>query len=213
MLSLRLQAVASFVAVKDKVVDIGCDHGYLSIYLIENKLCQSVIATDINANALKNATQNIFRANLQKKIPTVLSSGIQNIQKYEFDTLVISGMGTNTILKIMADVQPIKVKKVIIQSNNDLYLLRKSLIKLGFFLKQEKVVFEKGHYYTIGLYNIESKKLSLRQKLFGIYNDSYKNYYHFLYHHLQDIYYKMGSKNYIKKIKLFLQIKLLTKYL
>ena len=51
MNSLRLKTVASFINQDDKVVDIGCDHAYLSIYLIKNKFCKKVIASDINENA------------------------------------------------------------------------------------------------------------------------------------------------------------------
>ncbi len=213
MLSLRIETIASFVSKENKVVDVGCDHAYLAIHLVKKELCESVIATDVNLNALENAKKNIKEAGLQKKIPTFLSNGIAGILDKEFDTLVISGMGTATILKIMQEVNSSKVKKLIIQSNNDLYLLRTSLEKCGYFLEEEKVVYEKRHYYVIGHYNLSAKPLSLREKLFGKYDAKNKEYYQFLNEQLHIIYKKIRNKSKWKKIKLYFKIQLLKKYL
>ena len=64
-LSKRLRSLISFVSNEDSLVDVGCDHGYLSIYLKENNLCKSVICSDINNNALNSAISNIKRYNLK----------------------------------------------------------------------------------------------------------------------------------------------------
>ena len=55
MINKKLKAIASFINTQDTVVDIGCDHAYLAIYLKENKLCKNVYASDINENALNIA--------------------------------------------------------------------------------------------------------------------------------------------------------------
>ena len=87
-ISNRLKAIVKFVDIKDKVVDVGCDHGLLSIYLYENKLVSKVIASDINKNALSSAINNIKKRNLD--IETVLSDGINNVDMKGINTLVIS---------------------------------------------------------------------------------------------------------------------------
>ena len=70
-LSDRLKAIVKFVDKKDNIVDVGCDHGYLSIYLIENKLVNKVIASDINQNALNSAINNIKKSklNIETSVP------------------------------------------------------------------------------------------------------------------------------------------------
>ena len=111
-LSLRLKAIVKFVEKKDKLVDVGCDHGLLSIYLIENELVSKVIASDINQNALNSAINNIQKRSLN--IETVLSDGIKDVNMKGINTLVISGMGTSTILHILEDSNKLKnVKKLI----------------------------------------------------------------------------------------------------
>ena len=96
----KLLKIATLINIDDKVVDIGCDHGYLSIYLAKNKICNKIIASDINENALNNAIGNIEKERLNNKIKVIISDGLQNIDK-DIDTAVIAGMGTNTILNII----------------------------------------------------------------------------------------------------------------
>ena len=62
-LSKRLESLALLVDKKDQLVDVGCDHGLLSIYLVQNNLCKKVIASDVNQNALNSAIKNISLRN------------------------------------------------------------------------------------------------------------------------------------------------------
>ena len=98
MNSERIKALAKEVSENDTVIDVGCDHGYLSIYLKQNNLCKEVYASDISENALNSARKNFQKYNLD--IKTYVSNGFKDIP-VSFDTAVIAGMGTNTILKIL----------------------------------------------------------------------------------------------------------------
>ena len=82
MINKKLKAIASFINTQDTVVDIGCDHAYLAIYLKENKLCKNVYASDINENALNIAKTNIQEHNLD--IETILSDGFKNIRNTSY---------------------------------------------------------------------------------------------------------------------------------
>ena len=99
-LSRRLEVVASYVRDNSKVIDIGCDHGFLSIFLAKKYDNIKIIASDINENALGNAIENINKMNLQDKIDVRLGNGLDVISALEIDTIVISGMGANTIVEI-----------------------------------------------------------------------------------------------------------------
>jgi len=146
-LSNRLKAIVKFVDKKDSIVDVGCDHGYLSIYLVGNNLVKKVIASDINQNALNSAINNIKKSNLD--IETVLSDGIKDINLKGINTLVISGMGTSTILHILSDSNKLKnINKLLLQSNNDHEVLRRSLNNIGYYLEDESYTFDKGKWYV-----------------------------------------------------------------
>ena len=100
-LSKRLEVVASFVNDNSKVIDIGCDHGLLSIYLVNKYKNVKVIASDINENALSSAITNIKKEKLENRIETRLGSGLDVVKADEIDTIVIAGMGANTIVGIL----------------------------------------------------------------------------------------------------------------
>lgn len=213
MISLRLKTIADFIDTSDKVVDIGCDHAYLAIYLIKNQLCQSVIASDIHINALENAKKNIQKEHLEEKIPTVLSDGLENLCQKDLNTLVLSGIGTYTVFHILEKVESNFIEKVIIQSNHDLYTLRKKMPKFGYYLQDEKVVYEKKHYYTVGIYTREKRKLKKKERLFGLYAEQNKEYYQVLYNDLQKLNEKLQRKHVKEKVILLWKMFLLKKYL
>ena len=116
-LSKRLEAVATLVDVGKRVIDVGCDHGYLDIYLTLNNE-NKCVATDINQNALNSAVNNIKKYNLEGKIETILTDGLKNIKVNKKDNIVICGMGTSTILDILKTNN--LSNTLIISSNNNI---------------------------------------------------------------------------------------------
>lgn len=173
MNSDRIKALADDISKKDTVLDVGCDHGYLSIYLKTNNLCKEVYASDIKESALNVARKNFKKYNLD--IETYVSDGFENIP-VSFDTAVIAGIGTNTILKIIESKKT--PRKLVLGSQNDLYHLRKTLNQKGYKLVDEQAIYEKGHYYIILLYIVGKQKLNRRELKFGISNND--NYYGYL---------------------------------
>ena len=202
MLSRRLQKIASFLESKDKVVDIGCDHGYLGIYAIQNSLVQSIILADIKDSALSMARKNVANSNLD--IPLIVSDGLENIDKNAINTIVISGMGTSTILHILNNKEKMKnVDKLILQSNNNLDILRMEVTKLGFKLVDEITVLDNNIWYVICLF-----KKNNDNKLDN------KDYYEYLITNQIDILRKLAkSKNENLKLDIKKEIKTLEELL
>ncbi len=184
-ISNRLKTIGDLVLDNSSVVDVGCDHALLSIYLVINKNCK-VIASDINKLPLKEAKKNIEKYNLEDKIKIVLSNGLECIND-KFDTIVISGMGASTIINIIKkDIDKVRnCNKIIIESNNDLYSIRKYFLDNYFKIVNEVMVYDKGKYYTIIVFENSNKliKYNLSELYFGEhkYRNSdifikYKNY-------------------------------------
>ena len=193
MKSDRLSKVASFIDKDDKLIDVGCDHGYLGIYLKENNLVNDLLLTDINENALNNAINNINNKKLD--IKTILTDGLENIDLSKYNAISISGMGTFNILKILDNKDLSNINKLIIQSNNDIDLLRSSLIKYGYYLKDEITIMENDIYYVICLFTKEEVELSKEEILFGLYKKDKIPYYKHLLNKYNDIYNKIPQDN------------------
>lgn len=167
-LSKRLLSIANLIDDNSKVADIGCDHGLVSIYLAMNKQNISIIASDINQNALDNAIKNINKYHLEDKIKVCLSNGLDNIND-EIDTIIISGMGGHTIIDILTNNQEKlnTVNNIIIQSNNDIEYVRRKIVKLGYYISKEKLILDKNIYYTVILFTKGKKKYTNKEYYFG----------------------------------------------
>ncbi len=168
-LSKRLEVIASFVPDNKKIIDIGCDHALLSIFLAERCNKNKVIASDINANALNTAIKNVKEAKLEDRIDTRLGNGLEVVNKDEIDTVIISGMGANTIVGILkyAKDKLTNVDDIIIQSNTDLYFIRKNITIMGYYIDNEKLVKDKGIIYTVIRFKRGKKKYNYKELYLG----------------------------------------------
>lgn len=170
-LSNRLKEIASFIPDNAKMVDIGCDHALLDIYLYKNRKNIKIIASDINENALEQAKKNIKKYKLDKFIETRLSNGLDNINSNEIDTIVISGMGSHTIVGILRMNQKklINVDNIIIQSNNHIDFLRERILELNYYIDSEKLVKDNNIIYTIISFKKGKKRYNKKEIFFGPY--------------------------------------------
>ena len=194
MNSNRLKVIASYIDINDKLIDVGCDHGYLGIYLKQNNLCNDILLTDISQNALNNAIDNIKKNKLN--INTLCTNGLNNINIDNYNTISISGMGTTTILNILSVLKSNKtINKLIIQSNNDLYILRKEIIKFGYFLEDETTIKENNIYYVVSKFIKGIKKTDDNTLLFGINKEDKKEYYTYLLDNYNNILKNIPNKN------------------
>ena len=114
--SKRLKAITKFIDENDKVIDVGCDHALLDIYLKEDYPNINIIASDISQGAIKQAKKMVEKHNMDEKIDVRIGDGLSVADVDEYDTIVIAGMGYYTIKEILSNEDKIKkVKKIIIQ--------------------------------------------------------------------------------------------------
>ena len=168
-ISKRLEVIASYAYDNSKIIDIGCDHGLLSIYLAKKYKNVKIIASDVNQNALNNAINNINKEHLDKRIDTRLGSGLDVVRAEEIDTIIISGMGANTIVGILKySTDKLKnVNTLIIQSNTDLYFLRKNVTELGYYIEDETLVEEANIIYTVIKFSKGKKRYNYKELYLG----------------------------------------------
>lgn len=168
-LSKRLAAIASLVPKGTNLLDIGCDHGLLEIYLWQNERCNKYISSDVNESALNNAKENILKYKANSKIETRLGNGLSVINSSDMiDTVVISGMGAHTIIGILKyQIDKFKIDTLIIQSNTKLEFLRKEITKLGYYIDSELIVEDNKKIYVIIRFKKGYKKYNKKELYFG----------------------------------------------
>lgn len=151
-LSQRLLAIAEMLRGDTSVgtvADVGCDHGYVSIYLVQNGIADRAIAMDVRKGPLSGALSNIREYGLEERITTRLSDGLKELAENEADAVVIAGMGGALMIRILKerDIKALGIKKAILQPQSELSEFRQYLRNEGYSIIREKIILEDGKYY------------------------------------------------------------------
>ena len=150
-LSKRLAAVAGMVSSGNVVCDVGCDHGYVSIYLVQAHVSPRVIAMDVRKGPLSHAREHIRMSGLEDYIETRLSDGLDALEYGEADTLILAGMGVRLMEAILTRGRD-KVrgmKELILQPQSELMAFRRFLTQEGYGIADENMVLEEGKFYPM----------------------------------------------------------------
>lgn len=149
-LSTRLAAIASFVPKGSRVIDVGTDHAYIPIYLVEEGLAISCLATDINKGPLEKAQKNLTAHGLHQ-VQLMQTNGVEGITSDAGNVLMISGMGGYLIVDILKRGQALvqNMDRLILQPQQDIAEVRKYLHEIGFRIEDEAFVEDEEKYYTV----------------------------------------------------------------
>lgn len=149
-LSPRLLACCGFVAPGDRVADVGCDHGYLGIHLLENQIASFVYAGDVNEGPLQSAVINAEKYGVTDKISFYLSDGVRNFPR-DFDTMVCAGMGADTMVSILEAAPWLRDTRyrLILQCQSKVHFLRRYLSEHGWHIREESVLRDGRFLYTV----------------------------------------------------------------
>lgn len=150
-LSKRLSAVAEMVTRGNRLVDVGTDHGYIPIYLVEHGIIPKAIAMDINKGPLDRAREHLKEAGLEAYIELRRSDGVSALREGEADTLIIAGMGGSLVIKILSEGEKVlqNLKEYILQPQSEVDSVRRFLQKEGYLILEEKMILEEGKYYPM----------------------------------------------------------------
>lgn len=149
-LSKRLQVCAGFIGIGDRVADVGCDHGYLGIHLLQNHIASSVIAADVRQKPLQSARNNAEKYGVIDRMEFCLSDGVAQLPR-NFTVLVCAGMGGDTIISILEAAKWLQSAsyRLILQCQTRTPLLRRYLSETGWRITKERVLRD-GHFlYTV----------------------------------------------------------------
>ncbi|CEO20688.1 tRNA (adenine(22)-N(1))-methyltransferase [Paraclostridium sordellii] len=147
----RLLKIASLVGENKKIADIGTDHGYIPVYLLNNNKIDYAILADVNKGPLENARKEVKHNKLENKVDLRLGSGLEVLKINEVDEIIIAGMGgilISELLNVKKDVSQ-SAEKLILQPMQAQNELRKYLYNNGYEIINEVLVKEDFRIYEI----------------------------------------------------------------
>ncbi|MBO6137650.1 MAG: SAM-dependent methyltransferase [Lachnospiraceae bacterium] len=167
-LSERLYAAASLVGDSPSVADVGCDHGYLGMFLLEQGMTQYVYAMDVHKGPLERARDNAVSFGVSDRMEFILSDGLTTLKEPYAQTAVILGMGGALIIRIIEEAPAAvrgTLKQYVLGPQSEQWLFRRRLTELSLTVVDEKHVYEDGKYYPMLLAKPdESLKKEERQR-------------------------------------------------
>lgn len=149
-LNPRLEMIAKLVDFGAKIIDVGCDHAYISAYLLQNGICETADASDINPGPLKRAEATLQKHGLIDRVKLFLSSGLDRVPENVYDTVILAGMGGETISEIIDGCRWIKssgVRLILNPMTADEHL-RRYLYENGFCVIGERLALEGTKLYV-----------------------------------------------------------------
>ena len=166
-LSKRMDRLASMVTEGSSLADVGTDHGYIPIALVQTGKVSRAIAMDINKGPLERAALHIREQHLEDRITTRLSDGMTALKEGEADTVLIAGMGGALIVHILEGGAHClaSVKELILQPQSEIWLVREWLCEHGYKITDEDIVLDEGKYYPMMRVEHGSMKLPARGEL------------------------------------------------
>jgi tRNA (adenine22-N1)-methyltransferase len=150
-LSKRLMAIAELVTPGNVVCDVGTDHGYIPIRLVQQEKIPRAIAMDLREGPLARASEHIRRCGLSERIETRLSDGTKALRAGEADTIICAGMGGELILHILTDGEEVcrSARELILQPQSEIARVRRYLREKAYRITAENMILEDGKYYPM----------------------------------------------------------------
>lgn len=149
ILSNRMQALTDMVTPGTVITDVGCDHGFVSVYLVQRGTCPRVVAMDVRSGPLERAKEHIREYGLTDKIETRLSDGLHGLKAGEATGMICAGMGGPLMEKILTEGrEPARTfRELILQPQSEIPQFRTFLREEGYLLLDENIIYEEGKYY------------------------------------------------------------------
>jgi Predicted SAM-dependent methyltransferase len=147
----RLSTVAALIRRGSLVADVGCDHAYLSIWLVKNNIARHVIASDINDGPLYRAQKNIAAEGVADQITLRRCNGLSGIEQFNPDDIVIAGMGGEQIMSVVEEAHFLRKagKRLILQPMTRPERLRRALCQMGYFIFDDVLTSSEGIIYQV----------------------------------------------------------------
>ncbi len=199
-ISKRLLEVAKYARQSSCVADVGTDHAYLPIYLLKKGIARYAVATDVREGPLVHARDNVDFYQVSDKVSIYRTDGLQGIEKYAPDDIMICGMGGELILKIVTECEYTRREgvRLLLQPMSSFAEMREGLCRAGYEAEDESLVRDGHMIYQVAVFTYTGKtsELSPVQALLGPVNIAKKGelFREYASIHLRKLERKINSK-------------------
>lgn len=164
----RLKKIATYVERGSKVLDVGCDHALLDVYLAKENIVREAFAADIKEGPLASAKENIEKYQVSDRVRLSLGDGL-DVYRRDIDTVIISGLGGKTMQGIFSRHPEClaSIQTIILSPNNYQADIKKYLCQRGFYIETESFVKENRIIYQIIVFRRGHKKYRKKEYFFG----------------------------------------------
>ena len=147
----RLLCVASLVPKGARMADVGSDHAYLPVYLVQQGIVTEALATDVNEGPIQRAKMNIQKAGLSAQIDARKCDGLDGIESFAPDTVTICGMGGELIVSILENSAYVlkNAPLLILQPMTQAAVLRRYLAEKGYAIEAERLLPDEHRVYQV----------------------------------------------------------------
>lgn len=152
VLSDRMSAVAAFVTAGNRVCDVGCDHAWIPLYLVQQGISPGALAMDVREGPLKQAQEHIAEyITVQDKIKTRLSDGLSAYHAGEADCLICAGMGGRLMMRILDEdrEKTATFREFVFAPQSEIQQFRAYLRERGYLIADENMIEEDGKFYPV----------------------------------------------------------------
>jgi len=150
-LSPRLRRIADYVRPGEIVIDVGTDHAYIPIYLLQNNISERAYASDLRAGPLENARRDAVSGGVADRLTLFCCDGLSACDPDSVDTVIVAGMGGETIQGILSAAPWSRGKRCILQPQTMFHELRQFLAASGRRISDASLAYDTGRIYLIWL--------------------------------------------------------------
>lgn len=147
----RLKVIADSIGDGAAVIDVGSDHGLLPVFLAQTGGFRRLIASDVSSGSLDSARRNAAKHGVSDEIEFMLADGLEGTFPGDVDTIVITGLGGETIRDILIDAPWTKSSGInlILQPQSKIDVLCNFLYNSGYLIRETQIVCDRGRRYTV----------------------------------------------------------------
>ncbi len=172
----RLSALFRHLIPCDTIADVGCDHGLVSLYILNANLSNKVVCIDISPKCLQKTQNLLQKTKLQDRAVFLQSDGLAGAEKLPINQIVIAGMGGINISNILNAMPKLSQDaRLILQPMNNITLVRKTLNSLNKTIIRDEIIFDKNKYYHIIVAQNGKQKLTKQQIRCGAVTEDYRS--------------------------------------